>query len=102
MYDKAPLEYTECELIRFEAFATSLPKLFSSKDRSPDLNFDLYKYIDELSAYNVLNATDFRELDQRGTTIWNLSSKLKEDDSTSAHLICLRTLHPFTPPSVLV
>ena len=98
VYDKAPIEYSGCELIRVEAFATSLPKLLSSKDRSTALNLDLNKYIDELSAHNIINATDFRELDERGTTIWNLSSKLKGDDSTSAHLICLCTLHPSPSP----
>ena len=38
----------------------------------------------------MMNTTvSFRDFDGQGTKLWNLSSKLKKDDSTSKQLICL-------------
>lgn len=53
------------------------------------LAIELRQHIDELAALHVTAPSNFRELDAQGTMLWNLSSKLKEDDSESSQLACL-------------
>ena len=70
-------------------FVSRLQQVLSSNLKPPSLATDLYKHIDELTETRLTFKNSSRELDEEGTKLWNLSSKLKRSEDTSAQLICL-------------
>lgn len=73
----------------FVGFASKLEEILPGTPRPPTLATDLLKHIDDLSEQRPPSAGNFRDVDEQGTRLWNLSSKLKKDEVTSTQLICL-------------
>ncbi|KAL8656577.1 MAG: hypothetical protein Q9226_002620 [Calogaya cf. arnoldii] len=66
------------------AFATTLEKaLQDASDTVPLLADTLLEHIESIALLSTSTfANKARELDERGTRIWNLGSKLKDDATT--------------------
>ncbi|MCJ1432892.1 hypothetical protein MMC27_002250 [Xylographa pallens] len=70
-------------------FASSLEETLISIPRPPSLATDLLANIDKLAEHRLLAAANFRDVDEYGTRLWNISSRLKKDEATSIKLVCL-------------
>ncbi|MCJ1298416.1 hypothetical protein MMC08_001205 [Hypocenomyce scalaris] len=71
-------------------FAASLLNTLRTRDIPSSLITDVYGYLDDIPAgHSAAVASQFRDLDNFGTDLWNLSSQLKRDSSATAELVCL-------------
>ena len=52
-------------------------------------SLDLHQYIELLSQGHIKAAENYKQFDEEGTALWNLSWKLKNQNETSAQLVCL-------------
>ena len=75
-------------------FASSLEKTLISIPRPPSLATDLLENIDKLAEHRLVAASNFRDVDEYGTRLWNISSRLKKDEATSTKLVCLGMVSP--------
>lgn len=70
-------------------FASHLQQVLTSKERPSTLATDLLGHIDQLVEVRLRVRNSARNLDEEGTRLWNLSSKLRKDEVASSKLICL-------------
>ncbi|MCJ1382311.1 hypothetical protein MMC17_005424 [Xylographa soralifera] len=70
-------------------FASSLEKILTSGPRPFSLATDLLENIDKLAEHRLVAPVKFRDVDEYGTRLWNISSRLKKDEATSIKLVCL-------------
>ncbi|MCJ1388414.1 hypothetical protein MMC18_001261 [Xylographa bjoerkii] len=76
-------------LIKILEFASNLEKALTSIPRPLSLATDILSNIDKLAEHRLIAAGNFRDVDEYGTRLWNLSSRLKKDEATSMQLVCL-------------
>ena len=71
-------------------FAVSLLNSLRTRNIPPSLTTDLCGYLDDIPAgRSAAVASKFRDVDNYGTELWNLSAQLKRDGSAIAELVCL-------------
>ncbi|MCJ1284476.1 hypothetical protein MMC26_003808, partial [Xylographa opegraphella] len=70
-------------------YASSLENTLTVIPRPPSLATDLLEHIDKLAEHRLVAAIDFRAVDEYGTRLWNIASRLKKDEANSIKLVCL-------------
>ncbi|KAI4135581.1 MAG: hypothetical protein LQ347_000550 [Umbilicaria vellea] len=71
-------------------FAASLLNNLRDRDIHHSLTTDLYSHLDDIPVgRSAAVANKFRDVDNYGTELWNLSAQLKRDGSATAELVCL-------------
>ncbi|MCJ1250157.1 hypothetical protein MMC30_007383 [Trapelia coarctata] len=76
-------------LKKISDFTSHLQQVLASKEKPSTLATDLLDHIDQLAEVRLRADNSSRNLDEEGTKLWNLSSKLKKDEAASSKLICL-------------
>ena len=78
-------------ILTLPEFALSLHEslLTTSSHMPPLSSSELHHYIEILSADRIVAAESYKQFDEQGTKLWNLSWKLRKNDETSEKLCCL-------------